>query len=83
MTGAQFLGAAQEARASRTSTSRDGDYWQVGVCPVQRDDGLDAFFLRHDDVGDDQVGPVLLVPFNALGAATVARITQGAPTWPL
>ena len=62
----QFLGAAQVAFRAVQSAPGHGDDFDVGEFLFQLDDQADPVLVRHDQVGDDQVGRPLSKEPDAL-----------------
>src|SRR5262249_50108255 len=50
------------------AAARDRDDRDRGVDLLQLADGGDAFLVRHDDVGDDEIGAPLAEAVNAIAA---------------
>src|SRR5919197_6435634 len=82
--GAEAARHAQEVGVADAAAAGDGEDLSLGPRAAQLEDGLDALLLRHDDVGDDEVGTFLVElrqRLDAVGGAAhgVARLLEDLP----
>ncbi|OPZ08141.1 MAG: hypothetical protein BWZ10_02708 [candidate division BRC1 bacterium ADurb.BinA364] len=71
--GAQRLRQIEIILRIGLSPAGDGQDFQIGIILAQRDDGFDSFLIRHDQIGDHQIGPL-----GAAHRAAFAAVAGGA-----